>query len=285
MSASKPKSPLHPALAGVERPVIGMLHLAALPGAPRYAGDMHAVLQRALRDAEALLAGGVHGLLLENFGDAPFHRGRASRLTVAHLTRLAMEVRRQSATPLGINVLRNDGCSALAIADAVAAEFIRVNVLCGAVAADQGVIQGIAARLMRLRSALRSSVRVLADVDVKHAAPLGAPQPIEQQVHDTEQRGLADGVIVSGSGTGQPVELDALRRVALAARTPVWVGSGVTAQNCGTVLPFADGLIVGSALKVDGIASNPVDPERLREFMAAYRAASDGLRSRQARSS
>ena len=249
--------------------VIGMLHLLPLPGSPRFGGNLPAIRERLLRDADSLMQGGVHALMIENFGDVPFTAGVVPSYTAAHFTVLADEIhRRFNDVPLGINVLRNDGCTALAIAHAVGAEFIRVNVLCGSRAADQGVLHGIAHDLLRLRASLdASTIRIFADVDVKHSAPL-APRPIADEVDDTIQRGLADALIVSGAGTGKPTELVKVKSVKSAAgKTPVFIGSGITAETVGNYLPYADGYIVGTAFEEDGIAGNPVDVERVRSLM------------------
>lgn len=251
--------------------VVGMLHLPPLPGAPRYAGDAVSAPSTVLRDAEALAEGGVHGLMLENFGDVPFYPGRVPAHVVAQMTAIACEVRRRfPQVPLGINVLRNDGRSALAVAQACGARFIRVNVLCGARVADQGVLEAIAHDLLRDRVMLGASdIRILADVDVKHSAPLAA-RSLADEVADTLHRGLADGLIVSGSGTGQATDpahvIEAKRH---AGSTPVFVGSGVTAQSVEAFRGHADGVIVGTALKADGVPSNAVSLQRVCEFMRA----------------
>ncbi len=266
---------LLPEWTNVPKPVIGMLHLPPLPGAPRFTGDPGAVTQHALRDADALAAGGAHGLMLENYGDLPFFPGRVPAYVVAHLTAVACEVRRRfPQLPLGINVLRNDGRSAMAVAHAAGAQFIRVNVLTGARVADQGLLQGIAHDLLRDRALLRAEqdVRVLADVDVKHSAPL-APRPLEEEVADTVHRGLADGLIVSGVGTGRqtdPRHVADARRAARGA-APVFVGSGITADNVAQYLPHADGFIVGSAFKRDGDPINRVEVERVKALVALVR--------------
>lgn len=262
-------TPLLPAWSSIPKPLIGMLHLLPLPGSPRFAGEMAAVMESLLRDAEALVEGGVHGLILENFGDAPFYPQRVPPEVVAHLTRLAIEVRERFDVPLGVNVLRNDGRSALAIAQAAGADFIRVNVLCGARVTDQGIIPGIAHELLRDRALLGAGrVRVFADVNVKHSAPLGPPRPIEQEATETIQRGGADAVIVSGSGTGQATDMEEVRRAkAAAGDTPVFVGSGVTTETIVNYVPHADGFIVGTALKRDGVVTRPVDPARVKTLL------------------
>ena len=254
----------------VAQPIIGMLHLLPLPGAPGFAGDIDAVRDRLLADLHALVEGGVHGVMIENFGDAPFHPRRVPAQTIAHVTALAARVRNATDLPIGINVLRNDGCAALAVAHAVDAQFIRVNILCGARVTDQGLMQGIAHRLIRRRAQLHAhDIAILADVNVKHSAPL-APIPLDQEVHDLIHRGHADALIFSGTGTGTAADLAELQAVKHAADpTAVLLGSGVSADNLPDYRPHADGFIVGSSLKTDGLAASPVDPARVRALLAA----------------
>jgi membrane complex biogenesis BtpA family protein len=266
--------PLLPHWSIVPKPVIGMLHLPPLPGAPRFTPSttIDQIRDILLRDADALAAGGVHGLMLENFGDVPFYPGRVPAHTIAVMTALAADVRQRFADlPLGINVLRNDGQSALAIADAVGAHFIRVNVLCGARVADQGLLQGIAHDLLRDRAMLRAQhVKIFADVDVKHSAPLAAPSAtsLESEVEDTLHRGLADALIVSGSGTGKATDPTHVQRVKrTAGGAPVFIGSGIDERTLPQHLPHADGFIIGSAFKRDNNAANPVDPQRVSLIM------------------
>jgi hypothetical protein len=266
--------PLFP-IRSKHKPVIGMLHLPALPGSPRYGGSYRDILKLILRDAQALADGGVAGLMMENFGDVPFYPGRVPVHVATRMTALAAEVRRRFDLPLGINVLRNDGQTALAIAVAVGADFIRVNVLCGARVTDQGLIQGIAHDLLRDRAALDAAgIKILADVDVKHSAPL-AGRPIADEVDDTIQRGLADALVVSGAGTGKPTEMAKVNAVKSASgKTPVFIGSGITAQNITDYLPIADGFIIGSAFKIGGSAANAVEPKRVKSLMRQIHAPS-----------
>src|SRR5881227_4051911 len=156
------------------RPLFGMVHLAPLPGAPLFGGSLDAVIDAALADARALREGGCDGMLFENFGDRPFFKEGVEARTVAAMTRVILEVAREVALPFGVNVLRNDAASALAIAAATGAAFIRVNVHTGAMVADQGIIEGEAAATMRRRTALCPDVFVFADHMVKHAVPLAA---------------------------------------------------------------------------------------------------------------
>ena len=167
-------------------------------------------------------------------------------MSLAIMTALAADVRRQTDLPMGINVLRNDGRSALAIAHAIGAQFIRVNVLCGARVTDQGIVSGIAHDLLRDRAMLRADVAILADVDVKHSAPI-APRPLVDEVGDTLERGLADALIVSGAGTGKRTDLSQVREVkAAAGSAPVLIGSGADPESIPGYLPYCDGFIVGN---------------------------------------
>ena len=267
---------LLPEWSNVCKPVIGMLHLLPLPGSPRYGGSIEAIRTTTLHDAETLAEGGVDGLMIENFGDVPFYPQRVPASVVAQMTALAFEVRQRVELPLGINVLRNDGCAALAVAHAVGARFIRVNVLCGARVADQGLIQGIAHDLLRDRAMLHSDVKILADVDVKHSAPL-APRPLGDEVADTLHRGLADALVVSGSGTGQRTDPEHVRIVkAAAGDAPVFIGSGASVETIGAYLPHCNGFIIGSAFKRDGRVEEPVDPRRVAEIMRTIRSGISG---------
>lgn len=259
---------LIPQWAGVPKPVIGMLHLPPLPGSPRFSGGLESIRTTMLRDAEALVAGGVDGLMLENFGDVPFYPARVPAHVVAHMSALGCEVRRRFDLPMGINVLRNDGQSALAVAQACEAQFIRVNVLCGARVTDQGLVQGIAHEVLRDRAMLRADIKIFADVDAKHSAALSA-RPLAEEALDTLHRGLADALIVSGWATGRPADAAHARAVKEAVgQAPVLIGSGVTAQTVSQYAPHCDGFIIGSAFKRDGRVEQPVDVQRVREVMS-----------------
>ncbi len=251
--------------------LIGVIHLLALPGSPGFNGDLAAGLEAASSDARVLADAGFDKLIVENFGDAPFFAGRVPAATVAAITRAVAAVGEGVDIPVGVNVLRNDALSALAVAAATGAEFIRVNVLSGTMMTDQGAITGQAAEVMRARSALGLTTEIYADVMVKHAVPPPG-MTIEAATADTVERGLADAIIVSGEATGSEPDRDMLRRAATAAAgKPVLIGSGATESNVGRLLDVADGAIVGTAVKIDGVTTNPVDPARAASFVKAAR--------------
>lgn len=256
-----------------KKALVGVIHLPALPGAPRSTRPMAEIREQTARDAEALARAGFDGVIVENFGDAPFLKGPAAPETLACMAILADTARAASGLPLGVNVLRNDALGALGVAVATGARFIRVNVLVGARVTDQGVIEGDAAALLRARMALRANdIEIIADVDVKHSAPLGAAS-VERsldEARDAVERALADALIVTGSHTGGAPDgalLSALR--AAMPATSLWIGSGVRADTLRAWLQHADAVIVGSALRADGRAGGPVDPQRAAEFARA----------------
>ena len=251
--------------------LIGVVHLAALPGAPGFHGDLASILAAAVTDARVLADAGFDEVIVENFGDAPFFADRVPAVTVAAMTRAVASIRESVDIPVGVNVLRNDALSALAVAAATGAAFIRVNVLSGIMTTDQGVITGRAAEVMRLRHHLGLTTEVLADVLVKHAVPPPG-MTIEMAAADTVTRGRADAIIVSGEATGSAPDRDLVRRAATAAQgRPVLIGSGTTPGNAADLLSVADGVIVGSTLKIDGETTNPVDPARAAAFVQAAR--------------
>ncbi len=258
--------------------LVGVLHLPPLPGDP-LAGPgatFGAAERRALDDAEALVEGGVDGLIVENFGSAPFVKGteghRAPPHQVAALALVARALAARFGKPVGVNCLRNDAPAALGVAAAAGASFARVNVHVGAMVTDQGLIEGEAAYTLRYRDALGArAVAIWADVLVKHAAPL-APLDAQQAARDCLERGLADALIVTGSSTGQPADLGRLRAVAEAAEgAPVWLGSGLTPQSADALAPFACGAIVGTWFKRGGDVRAPVEIGRVRELVAAVK--------------
>ncbi len=259
-------------LFGRKKPLIGMVHLAPLPGAPRFSGRLEEVIERAVADADALCRGPVDGLMIENFNDAPFYPDAVEPETVAAITRVAAEVvRRASDRPIGINILRNAWKASLAVAYVVGASFVRMNVFTDPLVTDQGILAGAAHLAVRYRRALGAErVLIFADLYAKHGAPL-APRPLAVVARDMASRGLADAVIVSGDETGTPPREAEIRVVKDAVPgCPVVVGSGV-AEDTMDLLRHADGAICGSGLKKDGIVTAPVDPERVRRLVAAFR--------------
>lgn len=265
-------------MTAARRWLVGVIHLPPLPGSPRSEKTTRELARACAADARVLADAGYDVAMVENFGDAPFFRGPVPPITVSAMT--ACAVAAAEAAPdltLGINVLRNDAEAALAIAHVVGAACVRVNVLVGARVTDQGLVEGDAAGTLRTRRALGAErVQIWADVDVKHSSAL-APSSPAQEARDLVKRALADALLVTGEGTGFAVDLAKLAEVRRAApSTPLLVASGATESSLASLAGACDGVIVGSALRADGVAGGPIDPARAASFAAAFRAAFAG---------
>jgi membrane complex biogenesis BtpA family protein len=260
---------------------IGVIHCPPFPGAPRYDGrSIDAVYDAAMHDAEAYAEGGIDGLIIENHGDVPFLRpGDIGPETAAAMAVVTDRVRRALGVPLGVNVLANAAIPALAVAKAGGAAFIRVNQWANAYVANEGFVEGDAALSMRYRAQLRGEdIAVFADSHVKHGAhAITADRSIEELTRDLEFFD-ADGVIATGQRTGDIATLPELRIIAGATSLPVLVGSGVRIDNVADILSVADGVIIGSSLKEDGVWWNPVDLARVKPFMEKVREIEEAAR-------
>ncbi|WHQ75074.1 BtpA/SgcQ family protein [Pantoea sp. Lij88] len=258
--------------------VIGVIHCDPFPGSPKYRGKpVSAIIDRALRDAENYILGGVHGLIIENHGDIPFSKPEdIGPETPALMAVITEKVRERFGVPLGINVLANAALPAFATALAGGADFIRVNQWANAYIANEGFIEGAAAKALRYRSQLRAEhIRVFADSHVKHGShAIVADRSIQELTRDVDFF-EADAVIATGQRTGDSATLEEIDEIRAATTLPLLVGSGVTPANVCQILARTQAVIVASALKVDGVWWNDVDRDRVKHFMAVAQAALD----------
>jgi uncharacterized protein len=255
------------------RPVIGMIHLLPLPGAPLWQGSLPEVLERACMDGRTLVDAGFDAVLVENYGDPPFTAGAVDPWTVAAMTWVLAHLQREVDIPLGVNVLRNDWRSALALACVCGGRFIRVNVHCGVMVTDQGIITGQAHDCLRVRRALDAThIGIFADVWVKHGQPLGQQPDMAESAGEILHRGLADALIVTGRSTGAPIHLDHLTLLRRAFPDAALIaGSGVNQENVQSISAVADAVIVGTGIKRDGVTSNPVSPSLAEHLVDLWR--------------
>lgn len=275
--AGTPVAPQRPptlqTLFGRHQVAIGVVHSPALPGSPAYAGaTIDDIGDRVVADALAYAEGGIHGLILENHGDIPFLKPEElGQETAACMATLAYRLRREVGLPVGINVLANAAKTALAVAKSAQAQFIRVNEWANAYVANEGLVEGSAATALRYRSWLRADdVAVFADVHVKHGAhAIVADRSISELTRDVEFFN-ADAVIVTGQRTGDAAAAPELQQVREATSLPLLVGSGVTKDNVAAIMALADGVIIGSSLKRDGVWWESVELERVVAFMKAF---------------
>jgi len=254
-----------------KKPIIGMIHLPALPGSPQHQLSLDEIREKALADLHALIEGGVDAVLVENYHDSPFLATTVEDWTVVSMTLLVQEIVKASSKPVGINLLRNACEQALIIASFTGASFIRCNFYSGVYTTEQGIIEGCAPQLQRLHARLKTMhpltlPLIFADVHCKHASPLGSRSIIEE-VYDAFERGLADAVIISGRRTGLAPDLAVLDELKAQSLHPILLGSGLTRENAREYLSRVDGAIVGTNFKKDGLLENPVEITRVQALI------------------
>ena len=246
---------------------IGVVHLKALPGSPSYENNLSEIYKSALEDSTALQNGGVDSIIIENFGDIPFTKDSISKLTLAHFTNIAKELSDSLNIDIGINVLRNDGESALSIADSINANFVRINILSGTMYTDQGIIEGKANKLIKLKNSLSNNIEIYADVFVKHAVPpIG--YTIENQTEELLLRAGADKIIITGDGTGKEINFEQLEKLrGIVPKGQLAIGSGVNESNIENYKNIADILIIGTGFKVDQNIAKPIDVKSVEKLI------------------
>jgi uncharacterized protein len=261
---------------GAPRALIGVIHLDALPGTPGNTLDIAAITSRAVADARTYRDAGFDGLLIENTHDRPYLKSNVGAEIVGAVAVIGAEVRRAAPLPLGIQILAGANKEALAAAHACGASFVRVEGFVFAHVADEGLIESSAGALLRYRRAIGAGhVKVFADVKKKHSAHAITA---DVDIVETAKAAVffqADGVIVSGVSTGEPAEPDEVNSVGRSVPAPTLVGSGISHDNIGCY-PDADAFIVGSSIKRDGLWSNPIDADRARALVRAFKNSTTG---------
>jgi hypothetical protein len=272
MNSSKLERPFPPFV--TPKPLIGVIHVLALPGTPTHEHALPQIIQVAAREAAVYQDGGIDGIIVENMHDTPYLKGAVGPEIVASMTAVAVAVRTAAPEmPIGIQILAGANKEALAVAQAAELDFIRAEGFVFAHVADEGLIESCAGELLRYRRAIGAEkVQVWADVKKKHSAhAITADVSLAETVHAAEFfRG--DAVIVTGALTGEAPDLDDLLEAKTAGKLPVLLGSGITPENVLRYWEAADGFIVGSYLKRDGVWANSVDPGRVKKMVAQIRA-------------
>jgi len=250
------------------KPVVGVIHVGALPGTPRSSQAVSELIASAKREARIYKEAGVDGVIVENMHDVPYLRGAVGPEIVAAMTAIAFEVKGECNLPVGIQILAGANIEAMAVAHAAGLDFIRAEGYAYAHVADEGLIQSSAAALLRYRKLIGAEdVQVWTDVKKKHAAhAITADVSLGETAETVEFMG-ADCVIVTGSATGKAPSIADVHEAKEHCGLPVFLGSGISEQNVREFYGHADGFIVGSAFKVDGLWSNTVDPVRIEKFL------------------
>jgi membrane complex biogenesis BtpA family protein len=253
------------------KPVIAMIHLDALPGTPAGVRSVREIEATAVREAKMYRESGVHGIMIENMHDTPYLRGAVGPEIVSVMSVIARAVKDIAKLPCGVQVLAGANTEAVAVAHAARLDFVRVEGFAFAHIADEGFIQSSAASLLRYRKQIDAEpVQVWADVKKKHSSHAITSDITVGETAEAVEMMRGDAVIITGMVTGDPPSLADIHDAKKHCRILVYLGSGVTAQNLARYYSAADGFIIGSHFKMDGLWSNTVDPKRVARFMAAH---------------
>jgi len=252
----------------IEKPIIGMIHLQALPNTPNYRGSTTAIIKKALQEAIVLQRAGIDAIAIENMHDTPYVKGEANPEVVAMMSIVGYKIKQLTQLPCGVQVLAGANQSALAIAKAADLDFVRVEGFVFGHVADEGWIDGCAGELMRYRRHIEGEdILVLTDIKKKHSAHALTADVDIVETAKAAAFFRSDGVIVTGISTGQTADLEEIKAVKKKSNVPVLVGSGVNLQNLEEYWRAADALIVGSYFKKEGHWANDIEEERVRGFM------------------
>jgi membrane complex biogenesis BtpA family protein len=254
------------------KPVIGVIHLNALPGTPACRESVGELTELAISEARIYREGGVDAVMIENTHDTPYQRAKVGAEIVAAMAIIGRAVKVESNLPTGVQVLAAANTEAMAVAHAAGLDFIRAEGYAFAHVADEGLIEASAAELLRYRRMIGAErVRVWADIKKKHSSHAITADLSLGEVAAAVEFMRGDAVIVTGSVTGEPPRLDDVREAKACSTLPVLLGSGVNTENIADYYTLADGFIIGSAFKTDGHWTNAVERSRVERLMAEVR--------------
>lgn len=254
----------------LKKPLIGMLHVPALQGTPKSALSMNEIIEHVVTEAVALQKAGFHALMIENMHDIPYVKPPASPVVTAAMTAVALKVREQVSLPLGVQILCGANREALSVAIASSADFIRVEGFVYGHLGDEGYIDSCAGDLLRYRKAIGAEhIAVLTDIKKKHSAHAMTQDVSLAETAHAAEFFLSDGLIVTGVSTGEEAKISDLKEAKDGCALPVYIGSGITADNLKTYFLDASGFIIGSSIKKEGHWANPLCESRMANVVSA----------------
>ena len=256
----------------LHKPIVGMIHVEALPGTPKYKGDIKAVINKAKEEAKIYKQGGIDVLMIENMHDIPYLNRNVGPEIDTLMAIILYEIKNQSQLPAGIQILAGANKQALAAALSAGADFIRAEGFVFAHIADEGTFNSDAGEILRYRSQIKADhIAVFTDIKKKHSShSITADTDIAETAKAAEYF-LSDGVIITGSSTGKEPSLEEIREVKEKVKIPVLAGSGITFENVKDYLKYCDALIIGSYFKKDGHWTSPLDLAKVKNFMKKVR--------------
>ncbi len=251
--------------------IIAMIHVQALPGTPNNKYSINEIIEKAIQEALIYEKAGVQSIMLENMHDVPYLNKHTGPEIISAMTAVSMEIRKVTKIPLGIQILAAANKEALAVALIAGFQFIRVEGFVFGHLADEGYIDSCAGDLLRYRKMIGADqISVFTDIKKKHSAhTLTADVSIAETAKAAEFF-LSDGIIITGSSTGQEADLGEVISVKNKCSLPVLIDSGITNDNIAKYLKYADAFIIGSYFKEDGKWDNPLSEKRIDLMMTSF---------------
>jgi membrane complex biogenesis BtpA family protein len=250
------------------KPIIGVIHVGALPGTPAHHETVDRITAQAVSEAAIYRDCGIDGIIIENMHDVPYVRGEAGPEIVAAMAVIGRTVKAESRLTVGIQILAGANIEAMAAAHAAGLDFIRAEGYVFAHVADEGLIESSAAKLLRYRKMIGADrIEVWADIKKKHSSHMITADISLGATAEAVEFMRGDAVIVTGNVTGDAPKMEDVMEVKRHCRLPVLLGSGIDLNNIAEFHEKADGFIVGSYFKSDGHWTSAVDKERINRFM------------------
>ena len=252
----------------VPKPVIGMVHLKALPGTPKFKGSTQEIIDTALNEAEIYKKAGINGIAIENMHDVPYLKNQVGHEISTLMAIIGYEIKKATGLPCGVQVLSSANEAAMAIAKNGGLDFIRAEGFVFGHLADEGYIDANAGKLLRYRKKIEANdIAVFTDIKKKHSShAISADIDITETAKAAEYF-LSDGVIITGSSTGQAANINEIKTVKEKINIPVIIGSGINEDNVADYFEICDAMIVGSYFKENNYWENEVEYEKVVRFM------------------
>lgn len=251
-----------------EKTVIGMIHVAALPGTPKFGGNVKEIINKALAEAEIYKNAGIDGIAIENMHDVPYLKKEVGHEISSLLSIIGYEIKNRTGLPCGIQILAAANKAALAAAKSAGLDFIRAEGFVFGHLADEGYIDSCAGELLRYRKAIDAEeIAILTDIKKKHSSHAISADIDILETAKAAAFFLSDGLIVTGKSTGEVADLEELSILNNHLNIPVIIGSGITLENVETYLPVCDAMIIGSYFKEKGYWENSVNAEKVVALM------------------
>lgn len=252
----------------IHKPIIGMIHVGALPGTPDYGDDVKSIIAKAKKEAEIYKEFGIDSVIIENMHDVPYLKKGVGPEITSLMSVIGYEIKSSFSFPCGMQILAGANKAAIAAAHSAGLDFVRVEGFVYAHVADEGIMESDAGELLRYRKVIGAeNVLIFTDVKKKHSShSITSDVDIVETAH-TAEFFKSDGVVLTGISTGKETDINEVKRVKDNVNIPILIGSGLTIDNIENYFSFADGFIVGSHFKKDAYWKNDIDVKRVQKFM------------------